>query len=823
LDTLRQDLKFAFRMLVKDRGFAVTAIITLALCIGANSALFTIVQSVLLRPLPYPEPSRLVITFDSFPGAGVERAGTSVPNYVDRTKLSAVFDVYALYQWAGYRVGKGSAGEGVSAMNVTPSFFRVLRASPLRGRLFTEDDGQPGRNKVAILSRALAEKQTGGVDGVVGRDIRLDAQPYRVVGILPDTFTFLSPDVRVYVPMAFTDKDKAEEQRYSQNQEGMGRLAPGVTIQQAQARLDALNAGYIERAGPLKEALANAKYNTVVSSLESDMVRDVRGALQLLWGGVLFVLLIAAVNITNLSLVRASGRVKELATRHALGAARSRVLRQLVTETTLVTLLGGAAGLGVGFWCLDALKKSGMWDLPRAHEIHMDGVVIAFTLGVAVLLGLVVGAVPALQLAGFNLNAVLREEGRGGTASRGARYVRRGLVVAQVALAFILLIGAGLLLASFQQLLGVDPGFRAEHVITGRISPLEAQYPGDPALRSYTARALNSIRALPGVEAAGVSSFLPFSWDGSSSVIVPEGYVMAPGESVVSPNRLHVSDGYLQALRVPLKRGRFFTANDTDTAPKVVIVDEQLAKKFWPNADPIGHRVYLPDKPEDIAKPGPSVTWMQVVGVVGAVKLRGLIEGENARAGAYYIPYAQQPSRGIGFAIRTAGDTTAALSSIRRALATVDPELQFFDVFSMPERVDKSLNPRRTPMVLSLAFGGIALFLASLGLYGVLAYQVSQRTREIGIRMALGSDRSRILTLVLREGLVLVLVGLTIGFAGALALRSIIASQLYGVGPLDPSVLGVVTVVLAIASVVACLAPARRATLVDPVIALTQQ
>jgi predicted permease len=823
VDTLRQDLKFAFRMLVKDRGFAITAILTLALCIGANSALFTMVQSVLLRPLPFPESSRLVFSFDGFPGAGVERAGTSVPNYVDRAALTDVFQSYALYQWSGYRVGKGSSSEGVSAMNVTPSFFRVLRVVPERGRLFTEADGRPGGNKVAVLSYALAQKQAGGVGGVVGRDIRLDGQVYRIVGVLPESFAFLSAEVRVFVPLAFTDQDKAEEQRYSQNHEAIGRLGPGVTIGQAQARLDALNAAYIERAGPLRTALQNAKYHTVVGSLDADIVRDVRGALQLLWGGVLFVLLIAAVNITNLSLVRASGRVKELATRHALGAARSRVMRQLVTETTLVTLLGGAAGLGVGYWSLDALKKSGLWELPRAHEIQMDGTVIAFTLCISVLLGLVVGAVPALQLAGFNLNSVLREDGRTGTATRGSRFVRRGLVVAQVGLAFILLIGAGLLLASFRQLLGVDPGFRAEHVITGRVSPLEAQYPNDAALRSYTMRALGRIRALPSVEAAGVSTFLPFSWDGNSSVIVPEGYVMAPGESVVSPNRLHVSDGYLETLRVPLKRGRFFTPNDTDGAPKVIIVDEQLAKKFWPNADPIGHRVYLPDKPEDIAKPGPTVTWMQVVGVVGAVKLRGLVEGENARAGAYYIPFAQQPFRGVGFAIRTAGDSAAVLSSVRRALAAVDPELQLFDVFSMPERVDKSLNPRRTPMVLSLAFGGLALFLASLGLYGVLAYQVSQRTREIGIRMALGSDRARILTLVLREGLVLVLVGLTIGFAGALALRSVIASQLYGVGPLDPSVLGVVTVVLGVASVVACLAPARRATRVDPVIALTQQ
>ena len=351
--------------------------------------------------------------------------------------------------------------------------------------------------------------------------------------------------------------------------------------------------------------------------------------------------------------------------------------------------------LASGIWSLDALQKSGLWDLPRAHEIQMDGIVIAFTLGLSVVLGLVVGVVPALQLAGVNLNKVLREDGRTGTASRGARYMRRGLVVAQVALAFVLLIGAGLLLASFRQLLGVDPGFRAEHVVTGRVSPLETHYPDDAALRSYVTRALDRVRVVPGVEAAGVTSFLPFSWDGNSSVIIPEGYVMSPGESVVSPNRLHVTDGYLEALRVPLKRGRFFTSSDTESAPKVIIVDEQLAKKFWPKTDPIGHRVYLPDKPEDIAKPGPTVTWMQVVGVVGPVKLKGLIEGENARAGAYYIPYAQQTSRGIGFAIRTTGDSAAVLSSVRRALATVDPELQLSDVFSMSERVEKSLNPRR--------------------------------------------------------------------------------------------------------------------------------
>jgi len=820
VDRLRQDLRFACRLLWKDRAFALTTLLTLTLCIGANTAIFTVVRSVLLRPLPYPEAGRLVSMYDSFPGAGVERAGTSVPNYFDRLALTALLESQALYKFGGFRVGEGASAEGVSSLEVTPSFFRVLRTNAVRGRLFTEDEGQLGAHHVAILSYTFAQRQPGGIDGIVGRDLRLDNELYKVVGVLPPDFTFFNPDRRVWVPLAFTDKQRSEEARHSQNHEEIGRLAPGATLTQAQARIDALNAGIVERSGSLKQALINAGFHTKLVSLEADVVRKVRASLQLLWGGVLFVLLIAAVNITNLSLVRASGRLKELATRHALGADRARVTRQLVTETMLLTVIGGSLGLALGFWSLDALSSLGLADMPRAHEIRMDGTVVAFTAVLTLALGVVVGAVPAMQVSGRNLTNVLREDGRTGTAGRSARYVRRGLVVAQVALAFVLLIGAGLLLASFRQLLGVNPGFAAEHVMTGRVSPLPARYPDDAALRTYAGRALERIRALPGVEAAGVSSFLPFSWDGNSSVIIPEGYVMAPGESVVSPNLLHVTPGYLEALRVPLKRGRYFTESDSADAPRVVIVDERLARKFWPNADPIGRRMYVPQQLEDVAKPGPTAIWLQVVGVVGAVKLKGLVEGEEARAGAYYFPYMQDAQRNIGFAIRSSGDPANVTGAVRAALTTLDPELQPYDVFSMSERVGKSLNPRRTPMLLSLAFGIVALLLASVGIYGVLAHQVSQRTREIGIRMALGSDARGIVRLVLHEGLGLVLVGLVAGMAGALALRGVIASQLYGVGPLNPIVILAVTGVLALASLAACLGPARRAARVDPVNAL---
>jgi predicted permease len=822
VDALRQDLRFALRFLAKDRVLALTTIVTLALCLGANTAIFTVVRSILFRPLPYAESDRLVFLFESFPGARVERVGVSVPNYFDRLTLTDAFESHALYQFGGLRVGEGINAEGVASMNVTPSFFRVLRTRAARGRLFTEAEGQPGHNRVAVVSYMFARRHPGGVDGIIGRDLRLNDERYTVVGVLPDGFHFLNPDIRVWVPLAFTDAERAEDRRYGQNHEQIGRLAAGATLEQAQQRIDAQDAAVIERAGSLKSALVNAGFHTRVVSLEADLVRNVRAALHVLWGGVVFVLLIGAVNITNLSLSRASGRLKELATRYALGAARARVTRQLITEAMVLTIIGGLLGLMAGFWSLDALRWLGLADLPRSHEIRMDATVVAMTMGVALVLGVIIGALPAVHVARLSASVVLRDDSRTGTSGRGARYIRGTLVVAQVALAFVLLIGAGLLLASFRQLLAVDPGFTAEHVITGRVSPLRSRYPNDDALRAYATRALERIRALPGVHAAGVTSFMPFSYDSNSNVIIPEGHIAAPGESVVSPHQLYVSPGYLEALRVPLKRGRLFSESDRSSAPRVIIVDDNLARRFWPAADPIGRRVYMPSRPADIANPGPGVTWLQVVGVVGSVKLRGLVEGEDARAGAYYIPYMQDPSRDVGFAIRTTGgsDSAVTTAAVQHALAEIDPELQLFDVVALRDRVERSLNPRRAPMLLSLSFGLLALLLASVGIYGVLSYQVSQRTREIGIRMALGSEPSGILTLVLREGLGLVLIGVAAGLLGVLGLKGAIASQLYGVGALDASVIAVVAIVLTAASVAACLGPALRAVRVDPATAL---
>ncbi len=823
MDGFRQDLLYALRVLRHDRAYSAAVVLTLAVCLGASTAIFTVVRSVLLRPLPYPESNRIVSAYDRFPGAGVDRVGTSVPNWVDRRGMTDVFASAALFQWAGFKVGEGAGAENVSAMNVTPSFFQVLGATAARGRLFTEAEGTPGKNKVALVSHSFAARQPGGVDAIVGRQLRLNDQVHDVVGVLPPAFFFLSPEVRVFVPLAFTPEELGEDRRWSQNHEFVARLGSGASIERAQERLDAHNAEVTERAGSLKDTIIRAGYATRVQPLEADIVRNVRAALQMLWGGVICVVLIAAVNITNLALARSNGRMKELATRNAIGAGSSRIARQLITEATVLTLAGASLGIGLGFLSLDAIEWIGFTDLPRAHEIRIDGIVVAVTLAPALLLGVIVGTGPALQLARTNLGGALREEGRSGTASRTSGYIRRSLVGAQVALAFVLVVGAGLLLASFDRLLGVNPGFIPAEVLTGRVSPLASRYADDAALRAYAARALARVRALPGIESAGISSYLPFSWDASSSVIIPEGYAPKPGESIVSPNQLYVSPGYLEALKVPLQRGRLFTESDTAGAPRVVIVDEQLAARFWPNQDPVGRRMYLPDKPDDVASPGPTVKWMQVVGVVGAVKLKGLEEGENARAGAYYIPFDQEPTRGIGWAIRTRGEITSTTAAVQRALAEIDPDVPLTDVFAMSARVEKSLNPRRAPMLLALGFGGIALLLASIGLYGVLAYHVGQRTREFGIRMALGSDARGIMRLILSEAAVLVVVGLIAGLAGTFALRGVIAAQLYGIGALDPRVMLSAVAILGFTSLLACLGPARRAVRLSPLIALSRQ
>lgn len=823
MDRLLQDLRFAFRLLWKDRSFAVTTVATLSLCLAANVAIFAIVDGVLLKPLPFDQPDRLVRIYNKYPGAGVAIAGSGVPDYFDRQRDMAVLEEVAMYRQAGLTISGSGDAERVQAMTVTPSFFRVLKVQPMRGSAFTEQQGEIGHEKVVILSHGFWQRVYGGRDDALGQDLRVGGEPYRIVGVLDPRFRFLDPDIQLFRPAAFTAQERSDESRHSNNWEQFARLKSGATIEQAQAQVDAINAANFERFPGWREILTNARFGTDVVDFQEDLIGSTRSTLSMLWGGALLVLLIGCVNIANLALVRATARVRELATRHALGATFARLARQSLTESVVLALVGGAAGLGLGWWGLQAAPLLGFDQLPAGAGIHIDGRVVAFTLVLVALVGMVVGLIPIVAMRRANIAQVVREEGRSGTQGRGPRLVRRALVTSQVAFALMLLIGAGVLLASFDRVLRIDPGFRAGNVLTGTISLPAARYPTPDSVRAATNRILDSIRAIPGVEAAGATTSLPFAGSYSDSVILAEGYQMQPGESLISPSQVYASEQYFETMGVRLLGGRLFTEADAESRPRVMVIDEMLANRFWPGGDALGKRMYFPaDINSILAKPSEEQL-MTIVGVIAPMRIRGLVDSAGSRrTGTYFFPLRQGPARSLGLAIRTTQPPETVTSAVRREIAQIDAELPFYGVRTMEERLSASVLDRRTPTLLATGFAVVALLLAGIGIYGVLAYQVSQRRREIGIRMALGAANSSIFTLVLREGGLIVALGTVFGLAGAFVLRQSIQAQLYEVGAMDPRVVAMVAVVLIAVALVACLLPARRAARTDPMIALSE-
>jgi len=820
LDWLTRDARLAGRLLIKDKGFTLTAALTLAICIGANAALFSVVHSVLLRPLPVPEPDRILLMSNQYPGAGADGSTNSgVPDYYDRLRETTVYGEQALFNHSSVAMGQDGPPVRVRVANVTPSYFRLMRVPPAAGRTFTEDEGEIGKEKKVVLSDSLWRSQFGADPGVLGRDVRLDGEPYTIVGVMPPSFQRIDPGTVLWRALAFTAEQKSDQQRHSNNYWNVGRLKPGATLAQARSQVNALNAANLERFPQYKELLVNAGFHTTVEGFAARLVKDVRRTLYLLWGGAVFVLLIGGVNVTNLVLVRARSRLKEMATRIALGAEVRHVARQLVVESLLLCTAASAIGLALGAAALRGVSAFNLEDLPYGSDIHIDAPTVAYALGLAVLIGIVMGMIPLATVLPRRLSEVLREEGRSSSASSSAGVLRRALIVGQVAFTFVLLVGAGLLLASFRRVLQVEPGFVADRVLTASVVLPKSRYKDDAARRAFTDEVLRRIRALPGVVTAGATDTIPLGGSHNDSVILAEGYQMKPGESVISPNSVDVTPGYFEALGVQLDRGRFFQDSDTGSGLPVIMVDQTLARRFWPGQDPIGRRLYRPTDLNNLVGITDKTVFLTVVGVVRDVKLGDLTEGGKA-VGAYFFPMSQDTSTFLTFALKTSGPPETATGSLRAAITGLDRELPVFDVATMEQRLDKSLLNRRSPAMLAMGFAVVALLLSAVGIYGVLAYVVTQRKKEIGIRIALGSTARGIFDLVLREGVWLIGTGFAAGAVGAMLLRKVLEGQLFGTSATDPVVIGTVATVLAAVALCACALPARRAMRIDPIIVL---
>jgi len=820
MDAFWQDLKYGVRSLLRDKGFAVTVLLTFAVCIAANAALFAIVNSVILRPLPVADANSILIMSNDYPNAGVRGSNNSASgDYFDRLREVTVFESQAMFRGRNQTIELNGSPQQIRGMKVTPSWFHLLRVSPMLGRPFTEDDGEEGRDQEVILSYGLWQELYGGDKAVLGRSLRISGQPFTVVGVMPRKFDFIEPEVRLWMPLAFSAEEKTVH--HNNNWYHIGRLKPGATLQQAQAQVDALNQENLERFPEFKELLINAGFHTTVKPLQDMLTAGVKGTLYLLWGGAFLVLLIGGLNIANLALARLAMRRKQIATRIALGASRAQLVRQLILENVGLAFLGGGCGIALGAGVLRGLNAIGLEHFPRANEVRMDGTAVLVSLGLSLSAGLFIALFPLSGISKIGISDALREEGRTGTGGKKSRRVRQFLVTAQVGFAFTLLMGAGLLLASFRNLLHVDAGFRPNGVVSASVSLPSSRYAKDDVLRDFMNRALPAIRSLPGVSHAGATGAIPLGGNHNDSVILAEGYQMRPGESLISPLNIVVTPGYFEALGISMVRGRTFDERDSETAPRSIIVDERLARHFWPNQDPIGRRMYFPGTgdPKDFMKVTEHTVWLTVVGVARTLRYENL-DDSGASVGAYYRSNAQDPSRTFTFAIKTAGDSASTVRALRSEIARLDPEVALFDIHSMEERIDLSLASRRTSMLLANAFGGVALFLASLGIYGVLAYLVAQRTREIGIRVALGSTRAGILQLVLREGFKLVAMGFVLGVVAAAYLQKAVATQIYGVRPYDPLVLVGVMALLAGIALGACAVPARRAMSVDPIVVL---
>ncbi len=819
------EIKVVLRGLLKSPGFTIIAIATLALAIGANSAVFSLINALLVRPLPYQQPSRLALVWERFAAQGLDRIPVSPPEYLDLEKAFKSGSQLATFTYQTFNFGGGDVPERISGALVTPTLFPLLGVEPIKGRTFAREELGQGHDDMIVISERLWQRRFNSDPSMIGKSLLLNGRSYTVIGIMPGKFEFPIPlfgvqgnqfaeRVDIWKPVAFTPTELKD--RGNRSYGLITRLRADVSPVKAQAELDTIMADWI-RAYP--DNYKDSGFGARIYPLQDQVVGRMRTGLAILLGAVIFVLLIACANLATMLLARASVRERDLAIRIALGAGRWRLLRQMLTESVLLALAGAAGGVVLSIWGLELLKQIGARTVPRLAEVNVDLVVLIVTAVVAVGTGILFGLVPAFASAKPELTEALKEGGRTSTTGARRNQLRNSLVVAEIALALVLLVGAGLLLKSYARVQNIDPGFDRRLVLTAEIVLPDTKYPQrgssdynhGQAIINFWNEALRRVRQLPGVEATGCTIVLPLSGSNTDSSFAIEGRSTGGKEPTPDEELRIITPDYFRVLKTPLLRGRFFAESDNIDAPGVAIINDALAKKYWPNEDALGKRITLDD-------PRKNPKWLTIVGIVRSIRHRGLDLDPQPE---YYLPLAQGAERGMVLTMRSNEDPRSLASAVRREIQSIDPDQPIANVRTLEAVTADSIAPRRMSMVLLGAFAGIALLLAGVGIYGVISYLVVQRTHEIGVRMALGAQRRDVLRLVVGHALKLVGIGTALGLVLAFLSTRILSALLYSVGAFDATTFVLVTVTLAAVALLASYIPALRATRADPMIALS--
>lgn len=810
------DVRHAFRLLWKNRGFTATTLLTLGLCIGATTAIFSTVYSLMLKPLPFHEPDRIVELYTSAKKAGLNHMPANVPFYLDYSKNATSYETLGLWTFSYNMVGEEGAVVRTPAARATAEIFSILRVQPVLGAFFTKEQNKPGADHVVVLTQSYWRVQFQESPEIVGREVRIDGETYRVIGVAPRVFEAFDARVKFIVPFSWPPGAENPQGRYGVGISLFGRLKPGATIGAADAEAKTLEKIYVDAGPPpLKDFVERSGMTMNVGGVQEQRVQPVRPTLLLLQGGVAFVLLIGCVNVANLLLARSNARQSELAIRSALGASRRIIARQLLLESLLLTGLGALLGVALAWGALRVTNFYLAKMLPQAMPASIDVRVLGFAVALSLVVGLLIGLIPVFHILRTNLAEVIQRGTRGASSGRGVRALSSTLVVAQIAVALMQLTGAGLLIRSFAKALDVSPGFDPAHVVTGRIALPQAHRASDEAANKIRERLLAALREIPGVDSVALGFATPFQGGLPINAFTLENDTLPPGSPQPGAFRVVVTPEYLKTIGLKLLDGRFFEDGDLAPGRRVYVVDESFAKKFFPNRPAVGGRFTFGQRPEKDAD------WPSIVGVVKDVPHNG-VEEKSGNPFIYQVMQGGRPG-GLTLFLRTERPAADVVAAMRAKVKELDPAIALFDTGAMAQVVDSSYDNRRAVMLLLVAFAGLALFLSALGIYGVLAYDVSQRTREIGVRGAIGASQGEIIGMILKQGLWKAGVGVVLGLVGAVLLSRSMTSLLFGVTPTEPMVYAAVSLVLIAVALLASYLPARRAAKIDPLVALREE